>query len=115
MGGYLHKWGACILVTLTALQVVFFIGYSTLYTVVFLDWNPDAQITRVELYQWISVAILVLGMTYFLWQSIKEKPIGRHKNPNELYSYLALGLINNVIFIVKLCYYAYQIKHDWID
>ena len=43
------------------------LGYSTLYTVVFLDWNPDAQITRVELYQWISVAILVLGMAYFLW------------------------------------------------
>ena len=56
-----------MLISLTALQVVFFIGYSILYTVVYTDWNPDASVTRVELYQWISILILTGGMVYFLW------------------------------------------------
>ena len=103
---FIQAWGACILVALTVLQVVIFVGYSALYTFTFLDWNPDASITRVELYQWISVGILVIGMTYFLWYSIMKQPRGKHRNPNELYSYLALGVINNIIFIAKLCYYA---------
>ena len=64
---WLRRWGAIMLISLTALQVVFFIGYSILYTVVYTDWNPDASVTRVELYQWISILILTGGMVYFLW------------------------------------------------
>ena len=53
MGGlvnFIQNWGACILILLTVLQVVFFVGYSALYSVVFLDFNPEAVMTRVELY-----------------------------------------------------------------
>ena len=100
---------------LTILQFGLFVGYSIFYTVVYVDYNPDTKVTRTELYQWITVLILTIGMIYFLWTSIKEKPQGKHKNPNELVSYLALGVINNGIFLAKLCYYSYQIKTDWID
>ena len=43
------------------------------------------------------------------------KAIGKLKNPNELFSYLALAIINNCIFAAKLCYYAEHIKRDWMD
>lgn len=112
---WLKRWGAVMLIFLTILQVLFFVGYSILYTVVYTDWNPDASVTRVELYQWISILILTVGMAYFLWQSLRAKPFGKLKNPNELFSYLALGVINNCIFMAKLCYYAYQVKTDWVD
>ena len=96
--------GACILIILTVLQVLCFIGYSILYTIVYEDYHSDTKLTRVELYQWISLLILALGMVYFLWTSLKEKPQGKLKNPNELFSYLALGIINNGIFLAKLIY-----------
>ena len=51
-----------------------FIGYSIMYTIVYQDYNPGTKLTRVELYQWISLLILALGMVYFLWTSLKEKP-----------------------------------------
>ena len=95
--------------------MVFFIGYSALYTVVFKNYNTDDTLTRTELYQWISILILVTGMFYFLWQSLKYKGPGKLKNPNELFSYLALAVINNCIFFAKLCYYASHIKKDWMD
>jgi len=59
---------------LTVLQVLCFIGYSIMYTIVYQDYNPGTKLTRVELYQWISLLILALGMVYFLWTSLKEKP-----------------------------------------
>lgn len=112
---WIESYGACLLVVLTIVQFLFFVGYSAFYTVIYIDYNPDTTITRTELYQWISMLILTIGMFYFLWTSIKEKPQGKHKNPNELYSYLALGVINNSIFLAKLGYYSYKIKNDWID
>ena len=54
-------------------------------------------------------------MFYFLWQSLKMHSAGKLKNPNELFSYLALAVINNCIFFAKLCYYAKHIKVDWMD
>ena len=59
--------------------------------------------------------ILVLGMVYFLWTSLKQKSAGKLKNPNELFSYLALGTISQIIFLIKLCCYSAHIKHDWLD
>ena len=43
------------------------------------------------------------------------KKEGKLKNPNELFSYLALAVLNNCIFFAKLCYYAKIIKQNWID
>ena len=70
--------------------------------------------TRTELYQWITILILLIGMTYFLCTSL-TKTEKKLKNPNELMSYLALAVINNGIFMAKLCYYAYHIKTEWMD
>ena len=42
--------GACILIILTVLQVLCFIGYSILYTIVYEDYHTDTKLTRVELY-----------------------------------------------------------------
>lgn len=112
---WLKKWGANILVLLTILQVVFFAGYSTLFTIVFKDWNPDATLSHSEIYEWITIFILTVGMVYFLFVSLRPGGTGKLKNPNELFSYLALGVINNTIFVGKLCYNAYSIKKDWID
>lgn len=112
---WLKKWGANILVILTILQVVLFAGYSALYTVVYKDWNPDATLSDTEIYEWISIFILTVGMVYFLFVSLRPGGTGKLKNPNELFSYLALGIINNTIFLGKLCYNAYSIKKDWID
>ena len=81
----------------------------------FEKYDKEDELTRTELYQWISILILVIGMFYFLWQSLKGKKLGKLKNPNELFSYLALAIINNCIFFAKLCYYAYHIKRDWMD
>ena len=86
-----------------------------MYTVVYEDWNPNVSVTRTELYQWITLLILTFGMIYFLWHSVKAKSGGKLKNPNELFSYLALGVINNCIFLAKLIYYAVHIKRDWLD
>ena len=54
-------------------------------------------------------------MIYHLWTALTHKPGHKLKNPNELFSYLALSIINNCIFIAKLIFYAIQIKHDWLD
>ena len=86
-----------------------------MYTVIYHDWNPDENISRAEIYQWITIFILVMAMFYFLWQSLTFSGKQRLKNPNELYSYLALGIINNSVFFAKLCYYATHIKRDWLD
>lgn len=86
-----------------------------MYTVVYEDWNPDVSVTRTELYQWVTLLILTFGMIYFLWHALKAKSGGKLKNPNELFSYLALSVINNCIFLAKLFYYAVHIKRDWID
>ena len=59
--------GACFLLVLTFLQLVFFLGYSALYSYVYEKYNDGAKIDRTELYQWISILILVSGMFYFLW------------------------------------------------
>ena len=86
-----------------------------MYTLVYKDWNPDKTLTRTELYQWISILIMVSGMIYHLWTALTHNPGHRLKNPNELYSFSALFIINNCIFIAKLIYNAIKIKHDWID
>ena len=54
-------------------------------------------------------------MIYHLWTALTHNPGHRLKNPNELYSFSALFIINNCIFIAKLIYNAIKIKHDWID
>ena len=47
---WIRARGACFLLDLTLLQVVFFIGYSVLYTFVFKKYHKDDTITRTELY-----------------------------------------------------------------
>ena len=111
----IKKRGGCILVVLTVLQIVILVGYSVLYSVVFKMWQPEIKITPTEFYQWITVFILIVSMVYFLWRSLKEGGPSNLKSPNELISYLAICIINNSIFLAKLCYYADKIKKTWID
>ena len=47
---WLKSYGALLLVLLTLLQGVFFVAYSTFYVIIFKKYNPDAELTRTELY-----------------------------------------------------------------
>lgn len=88
--------------------------YSVLYTLTFHaneDAETKAHLRPIEICQWISMAILTVGMVYFLISAL----VRRDKNPNELYSFMALVFLNNAIFLTKLIAYAIHIKKDWID
>ena len=105
----LKRSGGCIVATLTIAQLLTFIVYSILYTLTFHaneDSDVKAHLRPYEICQWISMAILTVGMVYFLVSALVRK----NKSPNELYSFTALVFLNNTIFLVKLVIYAIHIK-----
>lgn len=82
----------------------------------YVDYDPDEgtafdAVMRVEvLYEWIKELILVGGMVYFLISSTTGS-----KNPNELWSFLALAIIVNCIFGYLLIMSSVHVMRDWIN
>ena len=106
--------GAKILSCLTIIQSIYFVGYSIFFTVVYNlnEHDGEALLREPDIYyKWIMLFILVCGMVYFLISSVCRK---ENKNPNELYSFLALSIIVNCLFIAGLIVNAIKAR-SWLD
>ena len=109
----LRNDGGKILVTLTIIEAIFYLGYTIFFAILYDDINPGSQyeVDPSQWYKWVTFVILLVGQVYFLASST----VGKSKNPNELYSYLALAIFTNLLFLAILCYYSYYIKKNWIN
>ena len=110
----IKKGGACILWTLTVLQLLFFCVYSLVYTLMYNQNLPNYSthfLNADDWYRWIAILILEVGTVFFLFKSLTFKK----KNANELISYVVLTTLMNVFFIYKLISDSIEIKKDYID
>ena len=107
----LRNDGGKILTTLTILQAVLFIVQSVYYSILYDRYNDDSYETDPSnWYVWIQFIILLVGQIYFLISAT----LGKNKNPNELYSYLAIAMFINVICLGTLIILCRDIARDWL-
>jgi hypothetical protein len=118
----IKKSGGWVLWSLTIFQAVFFVLYSLSYTFM---WNLENDncvtcpptgtsthfLSAADWYRWIAVFVLELGSIFFLFKSIGVK----EKNPNELFAYMTLVSLLNLLFMLKLVYDCVDIQNNYID
>lgn len=63
---YFLTRGNSWLVTITIIEVVFYIAYTVIYS---LD-KTDSGIEQAQIYRWTLTAVLLLSIVYFLWHSV---------------------------------------------
>jgi hypothetical protein len=66
MNDYFLTRGNMWLIIITAIEVIFYIAYTVLYS---LD-KKDEGIDQQQIYRWTLTAVLLLSIIYFLWNSV---------------------------------------------
>jgi hypothetical protein len=66
-----NKW----MTVITIIEVVFYIGYTVIYSVEQVDYTKkfttdSATISSDQYYRWALTLVLLLSLLYFLWHSV---------------------------------------------
>ena len=65
---YFRSHGNLLLVIITVVEILFYIGYTVVYCL--KEKEQHNQIENSQIFKWLIAAVLLLSQIYFLWHSV---------------------------------------------